>query len=344
MQITQIELGLVSAVFDTLYDLGILHICFNNNAKTTIFQMTRSPLNSIFDFFSDVTSPIQELLSPLFEEKGVKVFLKREDLLDPDVSGNKFRKLKYNLVEAAENQKTALLTFGGAWSNHIAAVAAAGLKFGFQTIGIIRGEEPKNYSQTLKYAGQQGMQFHFVSRTEYRERSDAAYQASWMERYPEALLIPEGGTNCHAILGVSEMVDEEFLKLNPTHICLAAGTGGTTAGLLASGIQSQILSFSVLKGDFMEKEILKIVETCSIKPPQNLQIINDYHFGGYAKVTDELFEFMSAFEKEHRVLLDPVYTAKMIYGVFDFIKKDHFPKESKILMIHTGGLQGRVWG
>ncbi|MEZ5057278.1 MAG: pyridoxal-phosphate dependent enzyme [Saprospiraceae bacterium] len=304
--------------------------------------MTTSPLNSISEFFSNVTSPIQELHAPLFENKKVKVFLKREDLLDPEVSGNKFRKLKHNLIEAANLQKSTLLTFGGAWSNHIAAVAAAGSKFGFQTIGIIRGEEPDSYSETLKYASQQGMQFQFVSRTEYRERSNAAYQASWMERYPEAFLIPEGGTNCQAIQGVSEMVDAEFLALNPTHTCLAAGTGGTTAGLISSGIQSQILSFPVLKGGFMEKEILKIVESCGIKPPQNLQIINAYHFGGYAKVTDELFEFMSSFEKEHRVLLDPVYTAKMIYGVFDLIKRDHFPKGSKILMIHTGGLQGRA--
>jgi 1-aminocyclopropane-1-carboxylate deaminase len=266
----------------------------------------------------------------------ISVQIKREDLLHPFVSGNKFRKLKYNLLQAkAENHDT-ILTFGGAFSNHIAAVAYAGHEQGIKTIGIIRGDELVDQidkNPTLKFAQSCGMLFKFVSREAYRLKSEILFLENLKLQFGSFYLIPEGGTNDLAIKGCEEILtknDSEF-----DFICCAAGTGGTISGIINSILPHQkVLGFPALKGDFLKDEIRNFVKK------ENWELITDYHFGGYAKVNEELITFMNQFYKENQIPLDPVYTAKMVFGVIDMINNNYFPTNSKILLIHTGGLQG----
>jgi len=270
------------------------------------------------------------------EHRNIEVFVKREDLIHPFVSGNKFRKLKYNLLEAAkENQKT-LLTFGGAFSNHIAAVAAAGKLEGFQTIGIIRGDELENKvdeNPTLKFAKENGMHFEFVSRAVYSAKSNAAFLESLKVKYGKFYLIPEGGTNVLAVKGCEEILTSEDASFD--YICCAIGTGGTISGIINRSLPNQkILGFSALKGDFLKDEICKFVSK------KNWNLISDYHFGGYGKVSNELIAFINDFFIDYEIPLDPIYTGKLFFGVMDLIQKEYFPANSKILIIHTGGLQG----
>ena len=266
----------------------------------------------------------------------VKVFIRREDLIHPFVSGNKFRKLKYNLLQATkENQKT-LLTFGGAYSNHIAATAFAGKERGFQIIGIIRGDELASKIEdnpTLKFAQECGMKFEFVSREEYRLKDSADFIAKLKDKYGSFYLIPEGGTNVFAVAGCEEILTKEDAVYD--YICCAVGTGGTIAGISNSAtVKQKVLGFPSLKGDFLQKDI------CNFAKQTNFSLISDYHFGGYGKVNEELIAFINSFYKENKIPLDPIYTGKMVFGVIDLIKKNYFPENSKILLIHTGGIQG----
>lgn len=270
----------------------------------------------------------------------VSFFLKREDLLHPEVSGNKFRKLKYNIAEALKQGHQNLLTFGGAYSNHIAATAAAGKITGLKTIGVIRGEElGENLAKTLvqnptlKFAYSCGMNFKFVKRSDYREKETASFLQQLKEEFGEFYLVPEGGTNALAVKGCREILsqnDESF-----DFIAASVGTGGTIAGLInASGKNQKILGFPALKGDFLSEEIKKISNK------DNWELILKYHFGGYAKVDARLIEFINNFKEEYHIQLDPIYTGKLVFGIFDLIKAGCFPARSKILGIHTGGLQG----
>ena len=268
---------------------------------------------------------------------GVELFIKREDKLHPIISGNKFRKLKYNIEEAKRLNQTTLLTFGGAFSNHILAVAGAGAEFGFKTIGVIRGEELESKIQenpTLVKAQELGMQFYFVSRTAYRDKEEPSFISHLHEKYGNFYLVPEGGTNNLAIKGCEEILtdsDKEYF----THITCAVGTGGTISGLINSSTEKQqIIGFSSLKGAFLSEVIRNFVSKT------NWSINDSYHFGGYGKVTDELIHFLNSFYSQTAIPLDPVYTGKMVFGVLDLIEKGYFPENSKILMIHTGGLQG----
>ena len=268
---------------------------------------------------------------------GIELFIKREDLLHPIISGNKFRKLKYNIEEAKRLNQTTLLTFGGAFSNHILAVAGAGAEFGFKTIGVIRGEELESKIQenpTLAKAQELGMQFYFVSRTTYRDKEQPSFISHLHEKYGNFYLVPEGGTNDFAIKGCEEILtdtDKEYF----THIICAVGTGGTISGLInSSSEKQQIIGFSSLKGAFLSEVIRNFVSKT------NWSINDNYHFGGYGKVTDELIQFLNSFYSQTAIPLDPVYTGKMVFGVLDWIEKGYFPENSKILMIHTGGLQG----
>lgn len=268
----------------------------------------------------------------------VELFIKREDLIHPLISGNKFRKLKYNLIQAKEEKQTTLLTFGGAFSNHILAVAAAGFENNFKTIGVIRGEElvaKIAENPTLKKAHALGMQFKFVSRAAYRDKSNAAFIGSLVDEFGAFYMIPEGGTNELAIKGCEEILTNEDSMF--THICCSIGTGGTISGIINSSNDSQqIFGFPSLKGDFISNEISNFVKK------SNWTIISDYHFGGYGKITEGLIRFINQFNLSHQVPLDPIYTGKMMFGIEDLIAKDYFPKGSKILAIHTGGLQGIV--
>lgn len=268
--------------------------------------------------------------------KAVELYLKREDKIHPFVSGNKYRKLKYNLLEAKKNGIDTLLTFGGAFSNHIAAVASSGNALGFKTIGIVRGEELENKvseNSTLNFAKHNGMQFKFVSRELYRNKTSESFLNDLKEIYGDFYLIPEGGTNKLAVKGCEEILTVEDKTFD--YICCAVGTGGTISGLInCSKPSQQVLGFPALKGDFLKEDISKFATQT------NWELITDYHFGGYAKINKELVAFINQFKIENEVSLDPVYTGKMLFGIIDLINKNYFPKGSKILAIHTGGLQG----
>ena len=275
----------------------------------------------------------QEISLPLLKEKGIKLFIKRTDQTHKHVSGNKWYKLKYNLIEAKKKGFQTLLTFGGAYSNHIAATACAAKENGFKSIGVIRGEEHLPLNPTLQFAKEQGMHIHYVSRSDYREKTTPDFLEKLKVQFSDFYLIPEGGSNELAIQGT-----EEILEANDTqdYICCAVGTGGTIAGIINASTNKQtVIGFPAIKGiDVLGKDI----ESWTNK--QSWKLINDYVCGGYAKVNEELVEFINKFNTVHDIPLDVIYTGKMILGILDLVAKDYFPKGSSILAIHTGGLQG----
>lgn len=275
----------------------------------------------------------QEIVLP---NTTVKLYIRREDLIHPFVSGNKFRKLKYNLLEAKKQNHRTLLTFGGAYSNHIAAVAFAGKENGFKTIGVIRGDELSSkisQNPTLKFCQDNGMEFVFVSREQYRLKITEGFLCNLKNDFDDFYLVPEGGTNDFAVKGCEEILSNEDERFD--YICCAIGTGGTISGIINSSTSRQkVLGFPSLKGDFIKKDIRKFAKK------ENWDIISDYHFGGYGKVSEELIEFINDFYKKYSIPLDPIYTGKMVFGVIDLITKNYFPEDSKILLIHTGGIQG----
>ena len=281
-------------------------------------------------------TPNQKIQLGLLQTFGISLTIKRADLIHPVISGNKFHKLKYNLLKAREDNKEALLTFGGAYSNHILATALAGKEYGFKTIGIIRGEElaDKWHSNpTLSAAHNAGMKFQFSSRKEYRRKSEATYISELYKFYGNIYILPEGGTNDLAVRGCGEILTGE--DTNFDFICSSVGTGGTLSGLINSAQPHQkVLGFPALKGDFLQKDIRKFVNK------ENWELINQYHFGGYARVSVTLINFINNFKEQTGIPLDPVYTGKLLYGVTDMIKNNYFQVGTNILVIHTGGLQG----
>lgn len=287
-----------------------------------------------------IHSPLQRINSELLTQKNVSLWVKRDDLIHAEISGNKYRKLKYNLRQAELEGKRSLLTFGGAFSNHIAATAVAGKEFGFETIGIIRGEETSKSNSTLAIAQQNGMNLKFVSRQIYSDKMGASFLKSLKEEFGEFYCIPEGGANELAMKGCSEILREVEAEVD--FVCVPCGTGTTLAGLLMSMSEKQTaLGFPVLKnGGFIAEEVQKLIG--SEMNQSNMALLTDYHFGGYAKLKPELVRFANWFYKENNIPLDLVYTAKMFYGIFDLLHKDYFPQESRILAVHTGGLQGNI--
>jgi 1-aminocyclopropane-1-carboxylate deaminase len=294
----------------------------------------------------NINATIFNLPSPItmldfFEAKKITVLIKREDLIHGQISGNKYRKLKYNLLKTKDLYIKKIVTKGGAFSNHIHATAAVGNFLKIDTVGIIRGEEVDN--KTLDFAKKNGMEIFFCNRTAYRNINEENFQDSLPEKIEAAFFIPEGGTNKLAIKGVAEMVEEieNQLQPMPDFICTACGTGGTMTGII-EGLagRQKALGFSVLKGDFMENEIRQNQLQYTDNQYNNWEIINNYHFGGYAKTSPILFDFIRNFELKYNILLDPIYTSKMMFGIFDLIEKDYFPEGSTVLAIHTGGLQG----
>lgn len=268
--------------------------------------------------------------------ENIEISIKREDKIHSFVSGNKFRKLKYNLIAAKNQKKDTLLTFGGAFSNHIAATAAAGKEFGFKTVGIIRGEELSDKigeNPTLAFAKANGMFLHFISREQYNQKGSAAFKNQLNLQFDDFYMLPEGGSNALALKGCEEILTEADTDFDI--ICVPVGTGGTMAGLIESSTPHQkILGFSALKGDFLGNEIKKWTSKT------NWEVTDEFCFGGYAKVNEELITFMNNFKKTTGIPLDPVYTGKMMYGIFQMVRYQKFPKNSRILAIHTGGLQG----
>ncbi|PWA06237.1 1-aminocyclopropane-1-carboxylate deaminase/D-cysteine desulfhydrase [Flavobacterium psychrotolerans] len=276
----------------------------------------------------------QKIEFPFFSN--VTLYIKREDLIHPIVSGNKYRKLKYNLLQAKEEHQTQLLTFGGAFSNHIAAVAFAAQENGFESIGVIRGEELRekiDENPTLRFAQNCGMKFEFVSREVYRFKSETEFLEKLKLKHGTFYYLPEGGTNSLAIKGCEEILIEQDKMFD--YICCAVGTGGTITGIINSSQSHQkVLGFPALKGDFLINEIRNFAKN------NRWELIPDYNFGGYGKVDKELIEFINSFYEKSKIPLDPIYTGKMLFGVMDLIKNNYFPEGSKILVVHTGGIQG----
>ncbi len=307
--------------------------------------------------------PLQQINNEITRHAGVDLYVLRLDLMHPWVNGNKWFKLKYNLLEAKEKNFTTLLTFGGAYSNHIYATAAAGNLFGFRTIGVIRGEERLPLNPTLAFAVQQGMQLVYLNREMYRQRNTPALEEYLQQRFGEVFIIPEGGSNLNGVRGCTEIIDRAM----PTavtersrsagyayafdHICVACGTATTLAGIALSLHKGQrAIAFPVLKnGAFLAQEIESLLTNyltsglpSPYSSPASWELVCDYHFGGYAKVNDELLLFSQQFTQEYNVPLDYVYTAKMFYGVMDLLQQGFFCKGDSLLLIHTGGLQGNV--
>lgn len=290
---------------------------------------------------SNLPTPLIEIKDKLTEDAQVRLYMKRDDLIHPLVSGNKWRKLKYNLLEAVHQKANSILTFGGPYSNHLFAVAAAGREIGISTIGIVRGELHtfQEESETLKFCKEYGMKLHYISRGEYRQKDSDEFLQNIKSEYNNPFIIPEGGSSVLALKGVREMAMEveEQLGFRPDYYAVAAGTGGTAAGILSSG--SNVIGFPVLKGgEFLKNDIANLRQHQF--DMRNLDIQTAYHFGGYGKWNDELLTFIRDFKQQHDIQLEQVYTGKMMNGLYDLISKGHFNQNTNIVAVHTGGLQG----
>ncbi|MES2276799.1 MAG: pyridoxal-phosphate dependent enzyme [Bacteroidota bacterium] len=289
----------------------------------------------------EIFSPVHQLQHQLFDEKGLKVFIKRDDLIHPVISGNKWRKLKYLLIKAQAEGKNHLITFGGAYSNHLLATAAASARFGFKTTGIVRGEEVDN--DTLFMCRLHGMKLIFVDRESYRHKA-ALFQKNFGDD-SDAFFIDEGGASLEAAKGCSELIGE--LPQTYDHLFCACGTGTTAAGIINGlhqhQLPTQFHAVPVFKnGDFMRDEISKYLTPHSAlsEVVDSYQIHTAYHFGGYGKTTAQLIDFVKEFVATTGILIEPVYTGKMLYAIFDLARKNYFAPGSQILAIHSGG----IWG
>lgn len=272
-------------------------------------------------------------------------YVARLDLINPFYSGNKYFKLKYNFTEAKKQELDTVLTFGGAYSNHIYATAAYAKKVGLKSIGVIRGEELSPVNTTLLEAQKNGMIFHFVDRAIYRNKNSDELINSLKNQFGDFYLIPEGGSNALAIIGCQEIIKN--LDFEYDTICTPCGSGGTIAGLI-TGLngKKKVLGFPVLKGgDFLKKDIQQLI--CSYyqlankqdKTFENWDLITDYHFGGYAKSNADLLSFIEDFTRIYHIPIEPVYTGKMFFGLFDMLQKGLISPSQKILILHTGGLR-----
>lgn len=281
----------------------------------------------------NLPSPIQRIHDPIWDNLGIELYIKRDDLIHPIVNGNKYRKLKHNLT----TEPNCIITFGGAFSNHIYATASAGKLYNIPTVGIIRGELDKN-NPTLLHARTCGMDLRFVDRASYKLKEKSETAIAIIAEYDDPLILPEGGNNVLARKGTAEVAIEINTQL-PTinYIALSAGTGGTASGILVNKEAKQkLLVFSALKGDFLMDEII------SMSGSSDFELQTDYHFGGYAKTKPALIFFINQFYEDHQIVLDPVYNGKGMFGIIDMIKKEYFPEGSKIVWVLTGGQQGNV--
>ena len=296
----------------------------------------------------NLPSPIQQLHDSLFENKGIEVYAKRDDLIDSLISGNKWRKLKFNFEKAKAEGYKRLLTFGGAYSNHIAATARAGDELGFPTIGVIRGDELNERSNaTLQKAASDGMELHFISREDYRLRGEKYFQEQLRNQFPFSYLVPEGGANFYGMLGCTEILKE--IDFQASHMLTAAGTGTTASGLLYGSKELKVIAVSALKnGGFLRDEIKNLLFYAGIPQEnisdylQRLSLQTDFHFGGYANQNEELIDFMNEFYKQHNIPTDAVYTGKAFYAFYQLLKANYFEAGSKVILLHTGGLQGNT--
>ena len=285
-------------------------------------------------------TPVEEVHDLLLKERKISLFVKREDLNHEQMSGNKWHKLKYNIQEARNQRKDTLLTFGGAYSNHIYAVAAAGKLFKLNTIGIIRGEEHLPLNPTLSFAKENGMKIHYLDRTSYRIKNSAEILEKLRKKFGDFYLLPEGGTNEFAVKGCSEIISK--ININYDYICCPCGTGGTLAGLI-TGLNGDkfALGFAVLKGaSFLKENVSSLLNICYHTSLINWDINLDFHFGGYGKFNRQLLDFAERFVSTTGISIEPIYTGKMIFGIYNLITKGFFKPSTRIVALHTGGLQG----
>ena len=293
-----------------------------------------SRINAVIGFFSNPVVPISATVLPTLERRGVRLLVQEEYRLHSEVSGNKWRKLKYNLLAAARAGADTLVTMGGAYSNHLAAVAAAGARFGFRTIGYVRGEQVLPLNPTLRYCERQKMQLHFVSRPAFRELRDT----SPIRQHTGTYWLPEGGTNELAVRGCTEMWQQWTDQQPPDVAAICAGTGGAAAGLIRgapAGVRVEV--YAALKGNFLKEEINDLIDGPT---STDWALITDYHCGGYAKTTPALLDFMRTFRRQTGLPVDPIYTGKLFYGLLHRIEAGAYPRGTTILAFHTGGLQG----
>ncbi len=295
-----------------------------------------------------MTGSIPALLQPIpypsATRQSIRLLLWRDDLLNPDLPGNKARKLKYNLQQARAEGHTRLLTFGGAYSNHLAAVAAAGRLYEFETVGLVRGEEHRPLNPTLAHCAADGMVLHYLDRSTYRRRAEPAFLAELQRAYGPAYPLPEGGTNALALRGVAELIGEVRQHTDFDFIAVAAGTGGTLAGLALglaeAAYPARAVGVAALKGaDFLRAEVDALTLAAAGRTCANYELHTGYHFGGYAKLPAELRVFIKEFEAQYGVLLDPIYTSKLLFGLLNLIDEGHFAPGSTVVAVHTGGLQ-----
>ena len=283
----------------------------------------------------DFHSPEEEIILPFYEENGIRVFVKRDDFIHPYISGNKWRKLKYPLQQAQKEGKNQLVTFGGAWSNHLLATACAGAKFGFRTFGFVRGEIVDN--PMLHLCQLFGMELRFVDRERYKDKK-ALFETHFANS-DDAYFIDQGGYGVLAARGCAEITDE--LDRIYDHCFCACGTGTTLAGV-AKGVlnhrwATEIHGIPVLKGgDFIREEVVKL----GVTNLENIHLHLDYHFGGYAKTKPALIDFVKSFTRDTAILIEPTYTGKLFYAVHDLIKQKRIAKGATILVVHSGGLTG----
>jgi len=288
----------------------------------------------------NVNTPLEEINDKFLKTHKISLYLMREDLNHVALSGNKWHKLKYNILEARKLKKNTLLTFGGAFSNHVYATAAAGKIFNFRTIGVIRGEEHLPLNPTLSFAKENGMEIYYMDRTSYRKKDSNEIIEDLKRRFGDFYLIPEGGSNELAVKGCSELIDK--IDLDFDFVCCPCGTGGTLAGLI-SGLngKSNALGFAVLKGaSFLRENVQLLLKKSGGESLNNWGINLDYHFGGYAKIDRELLNFVNDFYAITKIPMEPIYTGKMLFGIYDLISKGFFEQGTRIIAIHTGGLQG----
>lgn len=284
--------------------------------------------------------------------KETQISVLRLDILHPDIQGNKYYKLKYNLEEALNQNKKILLSFGGEFSNHIHALSLAGKVQNLKTIGIIRGDKPDILNATLKEAEENGMILYYTSRTNFRILRRLVQENDFVNLYSllksivpdfneeKYYIIPEGGTNKLALKGTQEILNDSFKDYD--YACVSIGTGGTISGIIASAdtLNIEVIGFPSLIGDFYTKDIEMLLKQISGKEFSNWQLKDSYHFGGFAAFNEELIGFLNGFYSSYNIPLDTIYTGKMFFGIFDLIDKGFFKPTDKILAIHTGGLQG----
>lgn len=287
---------------------------------------------------------LQKVRHPLLAQKMVRLLISRVDLQHPQISGNKWYKLKHNIAQAKAGGVRRLVSFGGAYSNHLHALAYAGQLNDIETVGLVRGELIEPLNATLSDAVQWGMKLTAVPRTEYRLRHDASAVQRLVAPFVPCMVIPEGGANCRAVRGCAEIAQNiETQMEHVDYLCVPCGTGATLAGLV-SGLtnrNTQVLGFSALKGLLdIEEKVAKLLYSVNASMDISWQINHEYHCGGFARVSPELVCFLDKWRAFSDIPLEPIYTGKMLFGLFRLIEANYFPRGSNIVAIHTGGLQG----